>query len=68
MNQPPYPTFVSTNANALRFVIGGLFKNSWAAGIQAIPFLRGFVLSTKRQIQRSFMDLKSSIYLITLLH
>lgn len=42
MNQPPYPTFVSTNANALGFVIGGLFQNSWAAGIQAIPFFNGF--------------------------
>lgn len=42
MNQPPYPTFVSTNANALGFVVGGLFKNSWAAGIQAIPLFTGF--------------------------
>lgn len=42
MNQPPYPTFVSTKAKALRFVIGGVFKNSWAAGIQAIPSFKGF--------------------------
>lgn len=42
MNQPPSPTFVPTNANALGFVIGGLFKNSWAAGIQAIPLFKGF--------------------------
>lgn len=42
MNQPPYPTFVSTNANDLGFVIGKLFKNSWAPGIQAIPLFKGF--------------------------
>lgn len=58
MNQPPYPTFVSTNANALGFVIGGLFKNSWAAGIQAIPLFKGFCSEYKDAVSEIIHGLK----------
>lgn len=46
-------------------LLEGCSKTAGLLAFELFLYLRGFVLSTKMQIQRSFMDLKSSIYLIT---
>lgn len=49
-------------------LLEGCSKTAGLLAFKLFLHLKGFVLSTKMQIQRSFMELKSSIYLITSLH
>lgn len=52
----------------LGLLLEGCSKTAGLLAFKLFLYLMGFVLSTKAQIQRSFMDLKSSIFLITSLH